>query len=125
MVQNFGRVLCFLVQTENFVNFNLTIKSLLNLRRGLKTVDHDGKTIERRKIILLLQIVAADFHLLPGKVIKNQIHFDFGILGIFRVGEAGNNLTERLQRQLGIVLVLAAESLVFVSNILGKTACFL
>src|SRR5262249_61882669 len=78
------------------------------MRRRLVAVDHPLEAVHRRQVFAAFQVIAADFHLLAGKMVASEIELQLGIAGVVAGGEAADDVVEGAQRQLSRALGWAA-----------------
>ena len=73
--------------------------------RGLILLYHHAEPVDRRRVMLTLQVVTADLHFLAGKVIVGQIELQHRRARIIAVGIKLDHLAHALQRLEGQPLI--------------------
>ena len=65
MAQNLKSIGAFFFKPQNLIDFHLTIKRFFNLRSRLIVVYNLGKTVKRRQVVVLAEIIPVSYtHLL-------------------------------------------------------------
>src|SRR5579862_2045013 len=75
VAENSGVFLGLLGKAERQIALDETLQSFGHVRRRLVIVDDPLEAVHRRQIFALLQIVAADFHLLAGEMVVREVEF--------------------------------------------------
>ena len=99
--------LCLTLKTQCQIAFGQACKCFGNVGCGLIFVDNRFEPVDRSQIFLTVLIIAPDAHFLAGKMIDRKVLFQFGVAGIFAVGETADNIIKRLHGVLGHLLITA------------------
>src|ERR1700716_4097951 len=77
----------------------------LDMPRGLVPRHHGLEAVDRRGEVALFHIVAADLHLLAGKLVAGAFELGLGAVGVFRGGILAHHFFKRADRLLGAALI--------------------
>ena len=107
MPQHSGIAHSLILYPQLQVAFDQPVQGFRRMAGSLVGLDDIAKAVYRRQVIVMPQMIAANFHFLARQVILGQIQLDLRIPGIFRIGKAADYLTQSLHGLFRDLLVAA------------------
>ena len=77
------------------------------MRRGLIVLHDTLEAVHRRQILLAVQVIPADLHLLAGQMVAGEIELQLRVARVFGVWKAAHDVIQRVEGSLGHLLVPA------------------
>mmetsp|Transcript_18269 Transcript_18269/g.28989 ORF Transcript_18269/g.28989 Transcript_18269/m.28989 type:complete len:351 (+) Transcript_18269:1000-2052(+) len=105
VAQNSARRLRLVREAQRQVPFDQTVQCLGRVAGGLEILDHNAETIDRGRIVVAAQVIAANFHFLAREMVKGEVEFQDRGLGIFAVRIAFDHFAQGLQGLKGQALI--------------------
>src|SRR5471032_1781232 len=102
-----GGLLGLALDAQRHVALDQPMQRLRYVGSRLVALDHHAVAVDRADVLLLLLIVAADVHLLAGEMVDGEFDLEARVARIWRVGEALDDLGQRIERLLRNALVAA------------------
>src|SRR5215472_4581348 len=87
------------------IGLGQALQRFLDMARGLVLRDHGLETIDRRRVVVLIHVIAADRHFLARELVARAFELGLGADGVFRRRVFANHFLQRVDRLLGAALV--------------------
>ncbi len=105
MAKHSGRRLCLADNADCQIAFGQPLERLLDMSRGLVLGDHPLEAIYGRGVVVLVHVIAADFHLLARELVAGALELGFGADGVFRGRIFAHDLFQRGDGLFGPALI--------------------
>ncbi len=107
MTKHRGRSLGFADHADGHIALGEAGQCFLDMAGGLILGHHQLETVDRRSVVALFHVVAADGHFLAGELVARAFQLLLGGGGVFGIRILADHLFQRVHGLLGTALVAA------------------